>query len=279
MHHDFMAVFKRLKNPSSWRRLSIANWRAANDPTIYANLAIDFNKGLQFLEKINQQSPEKITPTHVVAKALALTLAKFPDLNGMIAWRKIYLRQSVDVFLQVAIPPENTQERPDLSGAKIDQCDQKPLAQIAAELRQKSENIRNHNDPQFKKTIGSLRFIPDFLLPFIFKIMTFLIYNLRISAPKLGLPDDPFGSAMVTSVGMLKMPAAFAPLVPISRCPLIICVGEITDKPWVVAGQVVARPILELGFTVDHRFIDGFGASHMAHYFRSILEDPEKHLN
>lgn len=273
-----MAVFKRLKNPSSWRRLSIANWRAANDPTIYGSLMLDFSKGLQFIDLINQQSSEKVSPTHVVAKALALTLAKYPDLNGMIAWRKIYLRQSVDIFLQVAIPPETPEERPDLSGAKIDQCDQKTLSQIAAELRHKSKNIRTHNDPQFKKTIGTLRFIPDFLLPIVFKIMTFFIYNLRITAPKLGLPDDPFGSAMVTSVGMLKMPAAFAPLVPISRCPLIICVGEITDKPWVVDGQVVARPILELGFTVDHRFIDGFGASQMAHYFREILQDPETYL-
>ena len=275
----FSQKFKLLKNPSTWRRISIANWKAPNDPTVYGTLPINATPVLQFLEKTNKSSQSKVTITHVVAKALALTLAKYPDLNGIISWQKIYLRTSVDIFLQVAIEEETHEEHPDLSGAKIENCDQKSLEQIATELKSQSRSIREKEDPQFKKTTGLLRFIPAFALAFILKVMGFIMYDLGFSFPKLGMPTDPFGSAMVTSVGMFNMPPAFAPLVPISRVPLILCVGQIKDRPWVEKGQLVVKPIVDIHVTFDHRFIDGLMGSRMAHYFQEILGNPESHLS
>jgi pyruvate dehydrogenase E2 component (dihydrolipoamide acetyltransferase) len=37
----------------------------------------------------------------------------------------------------------------------------------------------------------------------------------------------------------------------------IIGLGQIAERPWVVAGAVVPRPVLGLSLTVDHRAIDG----------------------
>lgn len=273
-----MSKFSKLHNPSSWRRISIANWRAPNDPTVYGHFPLEFSKGQTYLDTINQNSPHKITPTHLVAKAVAQVLKKYPDLNGIIRWNAIYLRNSIDVFLQVAIDAADPSEKPDLSGAKIEKCDQKSLSQIAEELKQKCRDIRQKEDPQFKKTLGMVNGLPNFVLKWFVKLLSFLIYNLDLSLPKWGLPHDPFGSVMVTSVGMFKAPAGYAPLVPISRVPLIICVGECALKPWVVDGAVVARPILDLTATFDHRFIDGLTGTRMLHYFKEILADPEKHL-
>lgn len=270
--------FHRLQKPSSWRRLSIANWKAPNDPTVYGTLLIDFSVAHCFLEKINAPSRPRVTVTHLVSKAVALTLKRFPDLNGMIRWKRIYLRQSVDIFLQVAIAEGGKDQKPDLSGTKIESCDTKSLTQIAAELKEKSEKIRQKKDPQFQKTLKLLNVVPALLLSWIIRLMAFLIHNLGINLPKIGLPVDPFGSAMVTSVGMLQVPSGFAPLVPMSRTPLIVCVGEVVERPWVHQGQVVARPILDLSFTLDHRFIDGLTGSRMAKCLKEIIQDPEKHL-
>lgn len=271
--------FYPLKNPSPWRRISLANWKTPNDSTVYGVIEVESTPLLQFLENVNaKKTGAKITVTHVVAKALALTLKAYPDLNGIVRWGKIYLRKSIDIFLQVAVRETADGEKPDLSGAKVMHCDEKSLSEIALDLSNQSTKIREKNDPQFQSSHRILKNIPSFILYWILRFMTFLVYNLGLSFPKLGLPADPFGSAMVTSVGSLGVPPGFAPLVPISRVPLILCVGTIEKKPWVVGDQVEVRPVLDINITLDHRFIDGLVGSRMYKHMRQILNQPEKHF-
>ncbi len=274
----FQKNFTLLKNPSNWRRVSIANWNAPNDPTVYAQLSVDFGACNDYLKKINANSSVKVTPTHMVAKACALILKKFPDLNGIIRWKRIYLRKTVDIFLQVAIEAAGPNEKADLSGAKVSECDKKTLIEIASELKDKANAIRARKDPHLQKTMGLFNKIPAFLLSFVVRFASFLIYNFDVHLPSLGLLADPFGSAMVTSVGMFQMAPGFAPLVPASRCPLIICLGEVKDKPWVVDHQIVIRPIADMCITFDHRFIDGLTGSRMARYLQEILKNPDLHF-
>lgn len=274
-----MGKFHLLKNPSSWRRISIANWNAPNDPTVYGFFEIDVTNALAFIEKINKTSPIKITMTHVVAKAAALILARHPDLNGIIRWKQIYLRDTVDIFLQVAIEAADENSKPDLSGCKVECCDKKTLVEIATDVSVKSNKIRKNEDELFKKTLSFMNKIPPWLLSFVVRLSSFLIYNLGVNIPSLGLREDPFGSCMVTSVGMWNIPPGFAPLVPVSRVPLIICAGEVKDKPWVVDGEIKIRPIQNLTVTFDHRFIDGLTGSKMARFFRELMTDPEKFMS
>ncbi|MBF0493070.1 MAG: 2-oxo acid dehydrogenase subunit E2 [Deltaproteobacteria bacterium] len=271
-----MTKFTALQNPSPWRRIAVASWRAPNDPTVYGLLQFDFTQGLAFLERLRAEGAGKITVTHLVARAAALTLRQFPEMNGIIRWGKIYLRNTVDIFLQMATREEGG--RHDLSGAKIDSCDRKTIGEIARELRDKSEKIHARKDPQFTATLRLLKWIPACLLPFTLRLISFLIHDLRLHSRVLGLPEDPFGSAMVTNIGSLGSSAGFAPITPMSRVPLILCVGEIQLRPWVVDGQVVARPILEMGATFDHRFMDGAAAAQILKAFRELIESPEKIL-
>src|SRR5207245_3645700 len=67
---------------------------------------------------------------------------------------------------------------------------------------------------------------------------------------------------------------AYGPLVPFSRTPLVVLVGEVQDKPVVEGGRVVVHPVMTLGVTFDHRFMDGFQGGAMAQLFRTFLEDP-----
>jgi pyruvate dehydrogenase E2 component (dihydrolipoamide acetyltransferase) len=261
-----------------WREVAAAVWRAPNDPSVYGSIEVDFTNGLAFLERVNQEAPARITPTHLAAKAVTLVFQRFPEANASLRRRRFCLRESVDLFLQVAIPTDAQGHRADLSGAKICGCETKSLAEIARELAAKSERIRSRDDPQFKATMGMLRWFPRFLLPFFIRLGNFLVHDLGFSSRRLGLPEDPFGSAMVTSVGSLGAPAAFVPLFPLARSPLIVCVGEIRPRPWVVGDRVVPRPVLDLAVTFDHRYMDGLTASKMNRYFVDILSDPARFM-
>ncbi len=54
----------------------------------------------------------------------------------------------------------------------------------------------------------------------------------------------------------------------------ILGTGKITDKPWVKGGEIVARKILPLSLTFDHRVNDGAGAAKFLTKLVGFLEDP-----
>lgn len=273
-----MARFTKAKNLSPWRRLSLAIWKKASDPTVYGQFDFDTTNAISFLEKFNATSPIKITLTHLVAKILGKLIALYPDINGIIRWGNIYFRDSVDIFLQVAI--KQTSYRGDhLSGAKVCNIDKKSLVEIAEELSGKASNIREDKDPQFQKQFSIARLLPIFLLRWVIRLNEFLTHDLCLNLPQLGLHADPFGSAMFTSTGSLNIPPGLAPLVPPSRCPFIFCLGRIEKKAWVVEGdRIEARPIMGFSVTFDHRFMDGLTGAKMFNSLMDFLSDPEKAL-
>jgi len=101
--------------------------------------------------------------------------------------------------------------------------------------------------------------------------------DLNLDLPRLGLPRQAFGAAMVSSIGMTGITHAYSPLAPYYRVPLLILVGAVQDKPVVVSGAVVARPILTLTATVDHRYTDGLKAAEFAGIARDYLAAPSSH--
>ena len=109
----------------------------------------------------------------------------------------------------------------------------------------------------------------------ILNFMSFLNYSLNLWSPKLGTPRDSLGSAMVTSVGAMGVEYGFAPLVPYARCPMVMAVGKITEKAVVENGVIVVKSMLPISVTLDHRHVDGFGASKMLNGFLNFLKQPQ----
>src|SRR3989338_7977493 len=107
---------RKLKKISSWRSISLAAWDTPRDPSVYGSMEVDLSKALRHLETLNAKSSVKVTVTHLVIRAVALTLSRYPELNVLIRHRNIYLRDHVDIFVQVFLEEGG---KADLSGAKI----------------------------------------------------------------------------------------------------------------------------------------------------------------
>jgi pyruvate/2-oxoglutarate dehydrogenase complex dihydrolipoamide acyltransferase (E2) component len=58
--------------------------------------------------------------------------------------------------------------------------------------------------------------------------------------------------------------------------PLLVLVGEIAERPVVVGGRVVARPVLPVTATIDHRYVDGWHVGQAMAAFREYLVDPQR---
>ncbi len=236
---------------------------------MYSLINLDMTKALAYLEDLAAAGAATPTVTHLVVKALAEAIARYPESNAIIARRRIYLRDSVDIYCQVA-----TDGGRDLSGAKIAGADRLSVAEIADQVATRADAVRRHQDAGSESTKRLFKGLPGPLLRAAIGLAGYLTYELRLDLSRLGIPFDQFGSAMVSNVGIWGVENALAPLVPPSRVPIVLLVGEVQERPVARNGAVVAAPCVTLGGTFDHRILDGYQSSAMLRVLKSSLEDP-----
>lgn len=253
---------------SGWRKLAGSMWSAPSDPQFYGEMEVDAAALLAYIEEVRRKTGVHATVTHLVGKAVAHGLTEVPSLRVRLAHGREYPRETIDVFYVVAAPGEQ------LSGVKISEADTKTVAEIADELQRRSRAIQLDEDPEWGRTKSMLEWMPPRLLRPAMRLTAWLTSDLNLDLPRLGLPRQAFGGALVTSVGMWGISRAFSPLAPYYHVPLLVLVGAVEEKAVVVAGQVVARPILTLTATFDHRYADGSQAVEFARALRAYLSHP-----
>ena len=264
---------KALKKTPPFRKVAIGTWGKPTDPQIYGTIDIDLTKAQAWRKELPQDGP-KVTVTHMIAKAIGLAMKKYPDLNGFLRFRKIYLRPTVDMTVLVAVEHESGQE--DLSSLKLRDVDKKSVVQLAEDQAAKVERIREKRDTEMQKSSKLMSIFPGFLIRALLGLIAFISYTLNLRFP--GIPKDPFGGCLLTNVGMWGLDVAYAPLVPYSRIPLVLLVGEAKKRPVVVGDRIEAREIVTLNASVDHRFCDGALLAKMVKVVRQAFDDPEKHF-
>jgi pyruvate dehydrogenase E2 component (dihydrolipoamide acetyltransferase) len=233
---------------------------------------LDMTKADQLLAELSESHDCKVTYAALVGKAASLALSEMPAVNAKVIGRKIYRKKTIDVYYQVDIGKGS-----DLTGTVVTNTDEKPLHAIALELSSRAKKIRRGEDRQYEKTQkrGLFRRAPIWLLAYLFRMMSFLLYRVGLPSKLLGASEpDPFGSVMVTNVGSFGIDVAYAPLVPWTRTPYIFLVGRARQMPVVVDGELVVRKMLPVSATIDHRVIDGALIGRMSQIIKRYLENP-----
>ena len=252
-----------------WRKVASATWRGPRDPQIYGDLEIDATELLSFLEDARSATGARVTVTHLVGRALAHALAANPDLNVRKRGDRFVAREDVSIFFVVAVD-----EGKDLSGVKVRDADRKSAVEIAQELSARAAKIRSGADADFGRSKRLLALTPGPVLRGALGLTAWLTRDVGLDLRRLGLRKHPFGSAMVTSVGMFGVQHAYAPLSPLYRVPFLALVSEVAPKPVAEGEQVVVRPVLIVSATMDHRYVDGAHAARLAKSVRAYLENP-----
>ena len=253
---------------TGWRRVASAIWGQPNDPQIYGDFEIDATALVAFIEDARRLTGVRVTVTHIVGKAIAHGLGQNPDLNTRLHRGRFTPRESVDIFFVASVAGGN-----DVSGVKVKGADRKSVVEIAEELRSRVERIRSGGDAEVKGSSLVDR-MPLWLLGPVLRFVTWLTADRNADLKRLGLPRQAFGSAMVTSVGMFGVQKAYGPLAPLYRIPILALVSEVTPRAVVVDDEIVARPILTITATMDHRYLDGAHAARLARSVRGYLENP-----
>lgn len=243
---------------------------APADPQIFGALELDAAPVSAYIARA-ASAGRRLTPTHLVGRAVAHALQRVPDLNVRIRRGHARPRDTVDVFFITAVARGR-----DLSGIKIVDVPGKAAVDVADELTRRARALKQGADREFARSKQLMDALSPRLLRGALRLAAFVTEDLGLDLPMLSLHRAPFGSAMVTSVGMFGIPQGFAPLAWMYDVPIIVLVGEVARRPVVVDGRVEAREILPITATIDHRYADGWHISQLIQAFREYLAQPER---
>lgn len=251
------------------RKLAIATWSAPAEGNIYGKLTVDATPALAYIDALRARTGEKVTITHLIGRACAQALRDAPSLNGVIRFGTFVPHPTVDVTFLVTI-----EDGRNLAKVKVANADRKSVVEIAAELRTAAERLRAGQDDAFKKSQGPLSFLPTWLIRPMVAFTGWLTGVMGVNMPMFGLEAYPFGSLILTNVGIFGLDEGFAPPTPFAHVPVYVLLGAVRDVPTVIDGQVGIRKMVTMCATIDHRFIDGAQGGVLARTLRRILEDP-----
>ena len=253
------------------RKLAIASWDAPREGNIYGKLTLDARPALAYIRELREQNGVHVTLTHLVTRALALAMREPLGLNGVIRRGRFYAHSSVDISVVVA-----TEAKQNLAALKLVNVDQKSMTDIAQELNKRVNTLRLGQDKTHKQNMSSARLIPWFLLKPMLRLIGWMSTTMGWSIPALGVSAFPFGTAIITNVGVFGVDEAFVPPTPFAGVPLYLLVGQLRDAPYADGTEVKVRSEVTLTATLDHRFVDGAQAALLANKLREVFARPKE---
>jgi pyruvate dehydrogenase E2 component (dihydrolipoamide acetyltransferase) len=266
-----------IRDLSPFRRIALGAWRTTYDPSVYGTIELRMDRALDYLQRFRAATGEHLTITHMMARAAAASLRAVPEANSILRFNRLYRRRRVSVFMQVVMTDQGS-DKVDLSGVTVHDAADKSLLEIVAEVRDKVSRVRQRRDPALERSRSLFRFIPYMLLGPALRLISGLSYTLNLDLRWAGVPRDAFGSVMITNIGTLGLDTAYVPLLPFSRVPILLAVGEVKEQPVAEDGEVVVRKVMKVNATFDHRVIDGFHAAVMSRTLRAWMERPDAHF-
>lgn len=259
---------------STYRKVAIASWQHPRDPSTYSWLDLPVEEAQAFLK--SYPSETKPSLTHYVAKIVAYCMEEHDDLNHLLRNNNLYKREKTDVFITTVL---STKQGRDLSGFSLRDVPHLSLSSIASLSEEALAKLKKGEDMDTLRIDTMTQRMPGWLLRITLRIEDFIHYTLNMSMRMFGMPDDRFGSAIISNFGALGIDNALVPLSPYSRCPLVIGMGRVRPMPIVRDGQVVVVDCITISFTFDHRYADGIHGGLLLRQFQKVFLKPVRYAH
>ncbi len=242
-----------------------------SDPTMVWGTDVDVEELLSFVKQCNQSSDVVVSVAHVLVKAVAVTLAKFPDLNCRIVGRRIYRFRDVNVRL-VSLDRKTSE----VDILTLPQADKASLQEIGRTLWEHQMQLATNEGGDRADKALLRRWCPDWLEPSLVRLFWWLDRNFRL--PRIGRIDRHLDSSVVVNhLAYAEAPPMrmYKPSKFVDETSLLsVTLGGIQETPVVREGRVVVGRVAPLFVRMDHRVTDAHRLSYFVRHLRESLSHP-----
>lgn len=234
----------------------MCSWKPTGDSTIgiFEDIVVD---NILLFSKQN-----RVSFNAILVKALSIALSENPRVNSIIRFGKIYNRTDHAIFVHV-LP---LSQHDDLGGFTIANGADLSIHKIHEQIENEIRLIQEQKD-DFSNTKSFFKRMPVRLVRLLMNTMSFFLYKLNLKHRAFKVPQDPFGSIMLTSVGSIGIQQALCPIAPYTNNSMVVSIGKIVDRTVIVNDEILIKKVVTFGFCFDHRLIDGI---HFKLFFKSF---------
>ena len=231
---------------------------AARRPDGFATMLVDLVSAKEFKDAFRKRHEVPLTYLHMIIKAVAMIMKKYPWSNYMIERYQIIHPSSIDVGISVAGEEVVTPV------VIIRESDKKSLIEIVEEFRRKTAEAIRDEEKNLEKLKKIGRLLPiNFLRRMVIR---YLAQSYRLRRQVVGTVQI---SMMNTKETDLFIPMTVGTAV-------FMGVGGIANRPVAVGDKVEIRPSVYVALLVDHRTWHPRNGTELAKEFKWLMEHPEE---
>ncbi len=212
---------------------------------------------------------------HAFCTAVARTIFHRPLLNTFISGRWFWKRNDITLSFVVKQTFEDESQEslmflkvdPDMN---VDRISKLILGDVEKTRKAKSNDLDHLMD-----FVGSM---PRFVLTAFFFVLRRLEYH-GIMPKALSDGDPNYSTVLLSNLGSIGSGAPYHHLSNYGTCSIMITIGTMHKEGVAGAdGQIAARDVLDVTYTIDERIADGFYFAKSLRIVKYLLEHPE-HLS
>lgn len=274
------------RNPNTAVRRALLWWfQAPAVAHVSMNIAVDFTAARAYLESLATQEGPKVSVQHLLAAAVARTLAEFPLANAHIVGNRIRMRPDVGIAMPVNLLGHPGGAKRELGLMVLQGAQALTLREVAAAStrdvhRERKGEASNPVVRYFVALAGRAPQATLFAAMDSFERLrqvgpiSDLFYRI---VPVTTLLSNP-GAAFPPVPGMLFRGVSLAPPHRLAHVGTVWGSSFVQEEAVVIDGRVEVRPMLPVVLIFDHRLLDGVAAGRMLQRFAQILQDPQAEL-
>ncbi|HCT30946.1 MAG TPA: dehydrogenase [Bacteroidales bacterium] len=253
---------------TSWRKVAASFYKKPTDSKIFGSVELDITDLEQYISQKRKEGL-KITLTHIFTLAVARAIKEtVPELNAYICRGHVVKRNSIDAMVSVLIGDSQ------MGSIMIHEADTLTLHELADVMETEIRKARAGSENKTMQMRDSITKIPWPFRVWVVGIIRKITIDWGLSIPFLNFKPNSFGSYVVSNIGTLGLDMGYPALFPISNVPLVLIMGGVKKKPYVVNDTIVPRRIINLGAALDHRVIDAMHGGKLFRYIKYVANNP-----
>lgn len=254
---------------NNWRKVASTIYKKPIDSKIFGMVELDVTELENYVAKKRKEGI-KTTLTYLITLIVGRGIRQAaPELNTYVKRGKIVQRQQVDATVSVLLPGGQ------MGSVKVENADQLTTAEISEFVGRKIADSRKGQENETMQSKSLLANVPWPFRNWLFKIYQTVTIHWGISMPYFGLDSNSFGSYIVSNIGTVGLDTGYGSLLPSSNISFVFILGSIEKKPRVVNDEIVARRVMWLSSTLDHRVVDGSHGGTLFRFIKQIAKNPE----